>query len=398
MPCTSTYWKTVAVSRLVSAFCTSGSAISGLTVRTKRSVLETWLLVQTETTATGVSAQPRTIRTMAKTDRQRNFCRGRGSVVRTVSSSRRRRMSSARSSAVSAGPVDGAAAGDSSCVIAGTSVNCRVSRQSGRPPAVRHHLPGVRAPAGGARLLRSVVPDSRHGLEGRGPHVLATARRWSDQRLRLQGVVLRLRDHAGVQETPSLGDLVGGSRLSGDVPDIGVLRLLLRLGTAPGPIGHAAAPGDQVDQRREEGQEDEGHDPDRLGDPGRLPVPEQVPEDPEHHHQIGHEGEADEDEPHNIPERRHRVLLFAGRTVTPERECSGRCAPHLWRMTRNASSGGASAGTGWMRNLRRTRRTHGSWARSNSAAAAVVATTMNAMQSSHPMSASVRPKSPYRRL
>src|SRR3954453_6559649 len=203
MPCTLTYWKTVAVSRLVSAFCTSGSAISGLTVRTKRSVLETWLLVQTETTATGVSAQPRTIRTMAKTDRHRNFCRGRGSVVRTVSSSRRRRMSSARSSAVSAGPVDGAAAGDSSCVIAGTSVNCRVSRQPGRPPAVRHHLPGVRAPAGGgARLLRSAVPDSRHGLEGRGPHVLATARRWSDQRLRLQGVVLRLRDHAGVQETP----------------------------------------------------------------------------------------------------------------------------------------------------------------------------------------------------
>ena len=48
-PCTSTYSKTVVVIRLVSASCTAGSAASGLTVSTNRSVSESWLWVQTAT-------------------------------------------------------------------------------------------------------------------------------------------------------------------------------------------------------------------------------------------------------------------------------------------------------------------------------------------------------------
>src|SRR3954471_16066716 len=75
---TSTYWKTVAVRRFVSAFCTSGSSTSGPIERTKRSVSETWLCTQTETPATGASTQPRTISTTAVKERQRNFRRGGG--------------------------------------------------------------------------------------------------------------------------------------------------------------------------------------------------------------------------------------------------------------------------------------------------------------------------------
>src|SRR3954447_23915899 len=75
-PCTSTYWKTVAVSRLVRALCTSGFETRGVIVRTKRSVSETWLCTQTETPATGASAHPRTISRTASRDRQRNFRRG----------------------------------------------------------------------------------------------------------------------------------------------------------------------------------------------------------------------------------------------------------------------------------------------------------------------------------
>src|SRR4051795_4732743 len=81
IPFTSTYWNTVAVSRLVRAFWMSGSSTSGLIVRTKRSVFETWLWIQTETPATGARTQPRTISTTASNDRQRNFCRDGGAAV-----------------------------------------------------------------------------------------------------------------------------------------------------------------------------------------------------------------------------------------------------------------------------------------------------------------------------
>src|SRR3954454_23466787 len=143
MPCTSTYWKTVAVSRLVNAFCTSGSSTSGLMVRTKRSVSATWLCTQTETPATGASTQPSTISTTATIERPRGFLRGVRS-ARLVATSRRSRSSSSRSSAVNGG----AAAGGSSWVMAGSSVflGCRGTLVAVR--SVRHHLPGMRRAPG----------------------------------------------------------------------------------------------------------------------------------------------------------------------------------------------------------------------------------------------------------
>src|SRR4051794_35228744 len=153
IPCTSTYWKTVAVSRLVSAFCTSASSTSGLIVRTKRSVSETWLCTQTETPATGASRQPSTISTTATIERPPGFLRGARS-ARLVATSRRNRSSSSRSSAVSGG----AAAGGSSWVMAGSSVflGCRGTLVAGR--SVRHHLSGMRR-----------APDASGGCGLRGP-------------------------------------------------------------------------------------------------------------------------------------------------------------------------------------------------------------------------------------
>ena len=98
--CTSTYWKTVVVTRFVNASCTAGSSIKGPAVATKWSVSESSLWVQTATSDTGASTQPMTINTTARTDRQRIRRRGRLTSARSVSFSRRSRLSSARSSAV----------------------------------------------------------------------------------------------------------------------------------------------------------------------------------------------------------------------------------------------------------------------------------------------------------
>ena len=114
-------------------------------------------------------------------------------------------------------------------------------------------------------------------------------------------------------------------------PDVGVLLLLRQLGATGGALGHATAPHDQVDERGEERQEDQGDDPDRLHDAGGVPVPEEVTEDREHHHQVGHEGEADEDEPHNVPER-HRSFLPRAR--------NGHCGAWPPKRSQHLTSGG----------------------------------------------------------
>ena len=118
-PWTSTCWKTVVVIRLVSASCTEGSAASGRTVSTNRSVSDTWLWVHTATSDTGTNTQPSTSSTTAMTDRQRMRRRGGRVPARSVEFSRRSRSSSARSSAVSGSTPSGTLARSSAWDMCG---------------------------------------------------------------------------------------------------------------------------------------------------------------------------------------------------------------------------------------------------------------------------------------
>jgi hypothetical protein len=113
-----------------------------------------------------------------------------------------------------------------------------------------------------------------------------------------------------VAQSARLGDLLGRARPSGGLPDVLVLPPFRLLGVANTPLGHALASRDQVDQGRDQREQDQTDDPGGLRHAGHVPVPEQIEEDLEHHHQVRHEGEADEDEPDHVPER-HRSIPSA---------------------------------------------------------------------------------------
>src|SRR3954468_22627698 len=146
IPFTSTYWNTVAVSRLVRAFWMSGSSPRGLIVRTKRSVFETWLWTQTETPATGARTQPRTISTTASNDRQRNLCRDRARLCGAAGppgvGEGARRVRPGQASLSVQGPPEALRArrkADPASSWSLTSMNVRVTNPD-RPDASRHHL------------------------------------------------------------------------------------------------------------------------------------------------------------------------------------------------------------------------------------------------------------------
>src|SRR5205814_863723 len=82
--------------------------------------------------------------------------------------------------------------------------------------------------------------------------------RWSGEGLGLQTVELGLVDRARIQQLLGPGDLLGRGRSgvtgSGDRSNIAVELLLGLLLAGRGSLGHPLAPGEQVDQRGQEGR------------------------------------------------------------------------------------------------------------------------------------------------
>ena len=68
------------------------------------------------------------------------------------------------------------------------------------------------------------------------------------------------------------------------------------------PLGHAAAPGDQVDERAEPGNEDQQYRPAGLAPTAERVVSEQVEQAAEPHHQGGDPDEEPETPQQNVPE------------------------------------------------------------------------------------------------
>ena len=143
-------------------------------LRTKRSVFETWLLVQTARPATGARTQPSTIRTVASSERQRNFRRAGRAVVRRLSTSRRSRSSSRRSSCgqrrcrARAGSRDGPA-GSSSAPLGEPGVSREDSCEAPRVPSP----PGDESAAG----PRPVRGEARRGPADSGRPLIPSGRR-----------------------------------------------------------------------------------------------------------------------------------------------------------------------------------------------------------------------------
>ena len=68
------------------------------------------------------------------------------------------------------------------------------------------------------------------------------------------------------------------------------------------PLGHAAAPGDQVDEAAEEREEDDEDDPQRLGPAADGPVGEEVADDDPQDVEPGEQEEELEDEQDEVPQ------------------------------------------------------------------------------------------------
>ena len=139
------------------------------------------------------------------------------------------------------------------------------------------------------------------------------------ERLRLQRSVLIRCDGTRVEETFCLCNLSCGT--TADLADVLLLRMLDLLSLRLCTLTHAASPGNEVDDRSEEGQEDEEDEPNRLREPAELPVTEQVGDDREQRHEVGDEDEECDEPPDGVPnccpERHSRVPLrvSAGRAA-----------------------------------------------------------------------------------
>jgi hypothetical protein len=122
----------------------------------------------------------------------------------------------------------------------------------------------------------------------------------------LQAVELGLVDRAGVQQLLGLGDLVGrggGGVTGGDRSDVAFELLLGLLLMGRGPLGHPLAPGDDIDQHGQEGQEHPEDHPQGLHPARQRVVAEQVGEDVDQDHDPDEQEEEPQHRPEDVDER-----------------------------------------------------------------------------------------------
>src|SRR4051812_4944712 len=112
--------------------------------------------------------------------------------------------------------------------------------------------------------------------------------------LGLEGVELDRRDRPAVEQLLGLGDLRGATAgrldVRGDLPLLGLDRL-------HPPLSHPAALRDHVDQHAEQGDEQQGHGPQRLHAAADVVPAEDVGEDRDQDPDPHHEQEEDDDAP-----------------------------------------------------------------------------------------------------
>jgi hypothetical protein len=130
------------------------------------------------------------------------------------------------------------------------------------------------------------------------------------QRLLLELVELSLGDGAAVKQALRRRDLIcGTAALTGNRLDVLVRRDLSFLHLSRLPLSHSTTASDQIDNGCEEGENDQEDDPERLPPTAQFPVPEQIGDDLEQHHQIHYEEKGPNEEPEEVPETVHYANL-----------------------------------------------------------------------------------------
>src|SRR5215211_5601168 len=130
------------------------------------------------------------------------------------------------------------------------------------------------------------------------------------QRLLLELVELSLGDGAAVKQALRRRDLIcGTAALTRNRLDVLVRRDLSLLHLSRLPLSHSTTASDQVDNGCEERENDQEDDPERLPPTAQFPVPEQIGNDLEQHHQIHHEEKGPNEEPEEVPETVHYANL-----------------------------------------------------------------------------------------
>src|SRR5829696_5958190 len=123
----------------------------------------------------------------------------------------------------------------------------------------------------------------------------------SGECLLLKGFELGLRDGARVEKSFRRLDFAGRIAVSRHCLDVLICGCTGAFDLPGLALGHASAPGDQVDQCAEEGHHKQGDDPQGLQPSVQAVVAEQVADDVEQDHQVHHEEEAPDKQPEEIP-------------------------------------------------------------------------------------------------
>jgi hypothetical protein len=137
------------------------------------------------------------------------------------------------------------------------------------------------------------------------------------QRLGLQLLELRLGDRAAVEQRLGALDLARRAAVGGDGADVLVEVGLRDLHVADPALGHLLALGDQVDQRPEEREHDQGDDPPGLVPAGDVAA-EEVAEDDDQQPDPRDPAEEDDHRPQDVEERivgcedRHGLAPYRG--------------------------------------------------------------------------------------
>ena len=120
--------------------------------------------------------------------------------------------------------------------------------------------------------------------------------------LRLERLVLALRDGAGVEQRLRLRDLVGRGGLR-NVADVVLLRFLRGLDRLRLALAHAGTAHDQVHEWADYLEHKDENDPEGFVSALELVVAEDVAEDREDHHDVGDEHEEREAVPDDVPDQ-----------------------------------------------------------------------------------------------
>ena len=138
-----------------------------------------------------------------------------------------------------------------------------------------------------------------HRRASRRPALPGTLR----QGLRLDGLVLGLRDGAAVEQLLGLVDLARRAAVAGHRPDVVVHLRPLALRVLGPAMRHPVALRDQVDEHAEERQHDHEDRPSRLAPPREVAPAKDVGEDQDHHPDPGHPDEEDDHGPEDVEKR-----------------------------------------------------------------------------------------------